>query len=434
MHKMKEGEIITAEDHRQFSIVKFLGRGGQGEVYLVKNISTGNLDAFKLYHKDSSSALSEEKIRALTNQPSPGPRFLWPETVAHTDSGYGYIMKLREERFKSINDLLLCKVNTSWYVLARVGMELADSFKKLHSYGLRYCDISPNNIFFDPDTGEILICDNDNVDIDGKPSPPVIGTPRFIAPELVRGEAKPSRLTDLFSLAVINFYLFVLHHPLDGQLESNIRCLDGPAQKQLYGKNPIFIYDPSNTSNRPVPGLHENARICWPLLPKGIQDLFIRSFTEGLHNPDRRVEEGVWRKAMAALQDLWLSCSSCQADQFADLQANELVVQACWNCGHMPKLPLRLHLQTGSQILLHSQAKICQYHLMLSGSSESSQVIGTVGSNPKNPNQVGLKNLTDDKTWIVTHENQTTYLEPGKSVGLKAGMVFTFGSVKGVVK
>ena len=54
----------------------------------------------------------------------------------------------------------------------------------------------------DPDSGEALICDNDNVAVDKQEQSGVLGTPRFMAPEIVRGEAKPSTQTDLFSLSV----------------------------------------------------------------------------------------------------------------------------------------------------------------------------------------------------------------------------------------
>jgi hypothetical protein len=34
--------------------------------------------------------------------------------------------------------------------------------------GYSYRDISFGNLFFDPDTGDVLICDNDNVSANGK--------------------------------------------------------------------------------------------------------------------------------------------------------------------------------------------------------------------------------------------------------------------------
>ena len=47
------------------------------------------------------------------------------------------------------------------------------------------------NAFFDPDNGDVLIADNDNVSVDGAGVLGVLGTPRFMAPEVVRGEAVP---------------------------------------------------------------------------------------------------------------------------------------------------------------------------------------------------------------------------------------------------
>jgi serine/threonine protein kinase len=50
-----------------------------------------------------------------------------------------------------------------------------------------------------------LIADNDNVSVDGAGVLGVLGTPRFMAPEIVRGETVPSTQTDLFSLSVLIF-------------------------------------------------------------------------------------------------------------------------------------------------------------------------------------------------------------------------------------
>ena len=68
-----------------------------------------------------------------------------------------------------------------------------------------------------------------------------MGTPTFMAPEIVRGEAYPSRNTDKYSLAVLLFYMMMLHHPLDGQREYKIKCMDIYAINKIYGTNPIFM-------------------------------------------------------------------------------------------------------------------------------------------------------------------------------------------------
>jgi hypothetical protein len=96
-----------------------------------------------------------------------------------------------------------------------------------------------------------------------------------MAPEIVRGEIKPSRNTDRFSLAVLLFYMFMVNHPLEGAEEAKIKCMVIHAMNKLYGTHSIFIYDPVNTKNRPVPGYHDNAIIYWEIYPQYLKDLYI---------------------------------------------------------------------------------------------------------------------------------------------------------------
>ena len=98
---------------------------------------------------------------------------------------------------------------------SRIGRNLVDAFAALHSAGLCYRDISFGNLWVDPATRDVAIIDNDNVGIDGADFL-VKGTGRFMAPEILRDEALPSTVTDLHSLAVLLFYLFMHGHPLLG--------------------------------------------------------------------------------------------------------------------------------------------------------------------------------------------------------------------------
>ena len=76
-------------------------------------------------------------------------------------------MPLRDPRYKGIVGLMKRRVEPTFRALATAGLELAHSFLELHVQGLCYRDISFGNVFFDPQSGDVLICDNDNVTIDG---------------------------------------------------------------------------------------------------------------------------------------------------------------------------------------------------------------------------------------------------------------------------
>jgi eukaryotic-like serine/threonine-protein kinase len=51
---------------------------------------------------------------------------------------------------------------------------------------------------------------------------------------------------------------------------------------RIFGMEPVFIFDPVDHSSEPVPGYQDGVLAFWPIYPAFLQDLFIRSFTEGI--------------------------------------------------------------------------------------------------------------------------------------------------------
>ena len=286
---LKIGKRMFSENDIEYEIVEFLGSGGQGEVYMVE--SEGQYYALKWYFKHMASSAQKDNLDRLIDQGAPDESFLWPMDILDDGSTYGYVMPLRPERYKSIVDLMKRTAEPSFYHLCKAGFNLTLGYQKLHSKGYCYRDISFGNVFFDPENGDVLICDNDNVAVNGKQDTSVYGTQRFMAPEIVTGQAKPSTDTDLYSMAVLLFYMFMLHHPLEGKREASIKCMDVSAMNLLYGSNPVFIFDPEDKSNEALSGYHDNALAYWKVYPKFFKDLFVEAFTKGDSHgslPDRR--------------------------------------------------------------------------------------------------------------------------------------------------
>ena len=380
----------------------------------------------------------KREIFVLIGKGPPNTQFLWPlelATAANTAS-FGYLMPLREPRYKSIVDLMKRRIEPSFRTLATAGLQLAQAFLELHAKGLCYRDISFGNVFFDPDSGDIQVCDNDNVSIDGQGNSGVLGTPRFIAPEVVRGEAAPSTQTDLFSLSVLLFYLFHIHHPLEGQREAAIKCFDLPAMTQLYGADPLFIFDSADSSNQPVRGVHDNALEYWPLYPQFLRDLFIQAFTVGLHDPNKRVRESQWRAALAQLRDTLLYCGHCGAENCYDgevLRMSGGQPGQCWSCQKPLILPFRLRLER-HVVMLNHDTQLFPHHLDQQRRYDLSQPWAAVQRHPQNPNVWGLKNLSPAKWVITAPDGAIRDVEPGRSVSLAAGVKVNFGSVEGEIR
>jgi serine/threonine protein kinase len=433
---LKDGQSFQTEGARLPCRVKaFLGGGGQGEVYRAQ-MSGGDV-ALKWYFPRTATPAQRFALEALIRKGAPDQRFLWPIDLVSASGvqGFGYVMALRDPGYRSLFDLMKRRSNPTFSALATAGLQLADGFLKLHAQGWCYRDISFGNVFLEPGTGEILICDNDNVAVDGSAAALVEGTPRFMAPEIVRGEADPSTHTDLFSLAVLLFYMFMFHHPLEGKHELSIRCMDLPAMKKLYGTQAVFIFDPRDPSNKPVAGYHDNALAFWPLYPQFLRDLFVRSFTAGLRDArNGRVRESEWRAAMARLRDCIVYCPACGHQSFVDPGLGEDTARtgSCWSCGAPIPLPLRLILGH-NLVVLNYDTSLYPHHLDIDRLYDFGQPMAAVAQHPSDPRVWGLKNLSAAK-WVVTKpDGGTSDVAPGLSVSLSPGARISFGRVEGVV-
>lgn len=435
---LRQGQTVrAAASGGPITVGAYLGGGGQGEVY--RAALAGADVALKWYFPAAATDTQRAALELLTRSGPPNARFLWPvELAVATDvPGFGYVMPLRDGRFKGIPDMMRREAEPTFRALARTGYQLADSFFTLHVGGLCYRDISFGNVFFDPDTGDTLISDNDNVVVNGAAEGGVLGTPRFMAPEIVRGERRPSTQTDLYSLSVLLFYLFMLHHPLEGAREQAIHCLDLPAMNKLYGGDPLFIFDPDTDANRPVPGEQDNAIIYWGLYPAFLRALFTRAFTAGLRDPDHgRVRESEWRAAMIRLADAIFPCSACGLENFYD--ADALRVQGgtpvpCWACAQAPALPPRIRI--GAHVIaLGPDAALYPHHLDAGRSYDLSAPAATISRHPSDPTRLGLRNETAG-AWVATlPDGAIREVAPGRSVAVAHGLRLTFGATEGVVR
>lgn len=431
------GQTVWSDSGVNYNVESFLGGGRQGEVY--KATIDGKPMALKWYFPTMATEEQHKSLERIVGIGKPSDKFLWPEMIV-IDSyipSFGYIMPLRDPKYKGIVDLMNRKVDTSFKALATAGIYLSDSFYQLHSKGLSYSDISFGNVFFDPVSGDVLICDCDNVTIDGTDSGCVLGTPRFMAPEIVMGKAKPSSDTDRFSLAILLFYMFFISHPLEGKKEAAIKCFDLPAMRKLYGTEPLFIFDPKDRGNEPVPGMHDNAIIFWPIYPKFLRDLFTKTFTEGIKDSKNgRVRESQWRSAMSDLRDAIFYCS-CGAENFFDEKyVREGKKQHCWSCNKDLTYPPRIEIGKNvdkKTVMLNFDTKLYPHHVS-NLIYDFSKPVAIMNQHPRNPNIWGLKNIGSEK-WIMTsRDGKINDIEPGRSVPISVGVKINFGSIEGEIK
>lgn len=422
--QLKPETYLTSESGNKYKVISLLGAGGQGEVYDVE--CDGRHYALKWYFKETATEAQKKTLESIIAHGSPDPSFLWPQELVVPEQGnvFGYIMELRPKNYKSIVDLMKRKAEPSFVSLCRTAYNLALGYKKLHDWGAVYHDISFGNLFFDPCNGDVLICDNDNVSFDKNKAGEVLGTPGFMAPEIVRREARPSRNTDQYSLSVLLFYLFMVNHPLEGKLEAAIKCMDMAAREKLYGTDPVFIFDPNNKTNRPVKGIHDNAEIYWKIYPEKLRQMFTKAFTEGLVDPKKRITELEWMTTFSNMMSGTIQCPNCGARIFYDEDlAAKGAAHVCWNCFDTVQMPPILKIGKNT-VLLNKDAKVSSHHIY--NDYDMDKVVGSMVQNPNNPNLWGIRN-EDTVNWTYEKADGTQIpVAPGRTAGIAKGVKIHF--------
>ena len=404
---LKPGEVVVGQGTKaRYTVRRSIGGGGQGEVYEAER--DGVPMALKWYFQNIATPQQRTILESLVAMGPPDHRFLWPIEIVTKEAGgggYGYAMPLREKRFRGIVELLKGTVQPSFATLTTAGINLVEAFRQLHARGRSYRDINEGGVFVDFKTGDVLICDNDNVYIDGLGDAGVKGKMRWMAPEIVVGKANPSFDTDLYSLSVLLFYMFVNHHPLEGKRESDIRAFDPLASLQLYGQDPVYIYDPANESNRPVKQFHKNAIVMWKNYPRFFHRAFEKSFTEGIRDPGHgRVRLPDWRKCLVQLRDSIYHCTQCKAEVFFDAEqftANGGAMAACIECGKVSKAPLRMRSDKWpGTVVAEVGKKLYDHHLYTSKEWTFTDPRAEFVEDRKAPAGIGVRNQTDER-WTL---------------------------------
>ena len=244
-----------------------------------------------------------------------------------------------------------------WMTHLKICIMLARAVRRMHMAGLSHSDLGYKNCLIDPTSGQACLIDIDGLVVPGKHPPSVVGTPDFIAPEVVATahlpkddpqRKLPSRTTDLHALAVLIYMYLLYRHPLRGDKIHDPS--DSQRDEELsMGSQALFIEHPSDPSNRIKIDQCKPSELPWkdtqkiPYTVCGayIAELFRRAFIDGLHNPAARPTADEWEHALVKTVDLLQPCANPQCEQKWYAFDNK-VKPACPFCGtpHTGSLPV----------------------------------------------------------------------------------------------
>jgi serine/threonine-protein kinase len=217
-----EGVEVAA----RYRLVRKLGTGGMGTVWLAQDMLLDSSCALKLI--DDDKAESEEVRTRFAREAKVAAQLRGPHVVDVFDQGEWSGIPYIAMEFLDGEDLgtRLDRVKRLDYdATYRVVAHVARALVKAHAYGIVHRDLKPENVFLvDGDEGEIAkvldfgIAKHDAYSLRDKTTKTgsFLGTPFYVSPEQARGKPTDHR-SDLWSLAVIAFQCLTGRPPFESE-------------------------------------------------------------------------------------------------------------------------------------------------------------------------------------------------------------------------
>ena len=188
--------------HGRYAIGRLLGEGGMATVFHATDLATGREVALKQFtlpredrHYAESASLFEHEFLTLAQLSHPRIIEVYDYSVAET--GPYYTMELLD------GGDLRERTPMPWRDACSVIYDVCSSLALIHSRRLVHRDVSPRNIRCSVD-GQAKLIDFGAL-VPMGPGDIIVGTPQFVAPEVVYRSVLDAR-TDLFSLGATLYY------------------------------------------------------------------------------------------------------------------------------------------------------------------------------------------------------------------------------------
>ena len=221
---------LEAKLDGQYRIIRPLGRGGMGRVYLARDLTLEREVAIKVISTEDHSPELVERFRreaktaAKLSHPNIVPLHAFGEIEGMPYFVMGYV------RGESLADRLRRDSRVPEEDARRIFRDIADALDHAHRQGVVHRDVKPDNVLLEDESGRALLTDfgiakgADTTDAMTM-TRGVIGTPQFMSPEQSAGRADLDGRSDIYSLGVMANVMVRGKPASDSMTHAIERCL-----------------------------------------------------------------------------------------------------------------------------------------------------------------------------------------------------------------
>src|SRR5262249_43175585 len=256
-------DLLAAKESRvgqtigHYEIIREIGRGGMGKVYLARDTSLGRQVALKLLLPRFTE--DAQRVRRLRHEARVASELNHPNIIiiyeigeASTESGSVHFIATEFIEGRTLGALIRNGGMKLGEAL-EVATQVASALSAAHAAGIVHRDIKPENIMLRPDgyvkvldfglaklgveSGELGVGNRESgigeqVACPHSPLPTphfpvstdpwmVLGTVNYMSPEQARGLETDAR-SDIFSLGIVLYEMITSHRPFEGETPSDV--------------------------------------------------------------------------------------------------------------------------------------------------------------------------------------------------------------------
>jgi tRNA A-37 threonylcarbamoyl transferase component Bud32 len=222
--RLPSGELdLTGRTLADFRILRHLGQGGMGQVYLAEQISLKRKVALKILRPETAAdptSLQRFKAEATAVAQATHANIVQVYAIGEAD-GIAY-MALEYVEGRNLREYLLKKGPPDLLLALSIMRQAAAALQRAAELGIIHRDIKPENILLTR-KGEVKVADfglsrclaGDRPALNLTQSGVTMGTPLYMSPEQVEGKPVDCR-TDIYSLGVTCYHMLAGHPPFQG--------------------------------------------------------------------------------------------------------------------------------------------------------------------------------------------------------------------------
>jgi serine/threonine protein kinase len=211
--------LLSTALGQQYEIVRPLGQGGMGAVYLARERALDRFVAIKVLRPDLAEAAdSRERFRREARVAAQlSHRGILPLHTFGEVNGIWYFV-MGYVRGVSLGERLRVERRVPAEETQRILGELADALSHAHSLGVIHRDIKPANVLLDEQTGRAMLADFGIAKVHGAGDSltgagVIIGTPHYMSPEQSIGASTVDERSDIYSLGAVAYAMLAGHEP-----------------------------------------------------------------------------------------------------------------------------------------------------------------------------------------------------------------------------